>query len=337
MLLRSAPVNIAYQHGAFSDARAFERMNAVMSQTFSFAHVVAPTLDWRASLETQATQLNNHLVASGASRFIVVGHSNGGLIARRAAQLGTVTDGPVIGAVIAISSPHLGLPLANNSRTAVNNMLSGQLQQVTGKIGGSCGAKLYAWLCNGLSDVALTFLPKIVNYAFDAAIPMSAQVRPGSIFTQTLNNRPESFMRYAVVVESQGAWKFIRLLGDWKCNPEDRCSGNHLQNIMESVYDVLRYCGSNELSKLINSSVAERCRNVRWALNDLNNLYERLTAPGDNSDGVVPAKSQTYPRVQPENIVRLRNAKESHVGELKSATVREVISPVIRFYSKTTI
>jgi hypothetical protein len=253
----------------------------------------------------------------------VYGHSNGGLIARRAGQMATFTTAPLVGGVVAISSPHLGLPLALNGRSVVGNVLGAHLQAVITSIGGSCGRREFAWLCEDITDVALTFVPKVVNYAFDAAIPMSAQVRPGSQFLSALNSAPEPFLKYSVEVESQGAWKFVRMLGDWKCNPEDRCSGNHLQNMMESAYEVLRRCGSNEIAKLLSPSISSRCRNVRWSLNNVNTVYERFIAPGDNSDGLVPAKSQAYPGGGVQDRTVLRSARESHVGELKSGVIRE--------------
>ena len=326
-------VNLALMHGAFSDASAWERVAVSMAFNFTVPTRVLPTLNWREDLESQAVQLNNRLLASGATKFLVLGHSNGGLVARRAGQMATVTTAPLVGGVVAISSPHQGLPLALNTQSVVGSVLSTQLQSVITSIGGSCGRREFAWLCEDISDVALTFVPKIVNYAFDATIPMSSQVRPRSQFLRTLNSTPEPFMKYSVEVESQGAWKFVRLLGDWKCNPEDRCSGNHLQNMMESAYEVLRHCGSNELSKLIAPSVAARCRNVRWALNNVNTVYERFTAPGDNSDGIVPAKSQIYPGAALNDRAVLRSAKESHVGELKSETVRDNVRKFTNNYA----
>jgi len=330
-------INVAFQHGAFADSTAWFRMDPWLSARFNLARKLKPTLEWRSSLESQSTTLSNQLNADGGSRFLLVGHSNGGLIARRVAQYGMTAEQPVVGGVVAIASPHFGLPLVRNTRAAVSGLMSGSLRQVLTNVGGSCGGSQFRWLCEGMNDALLTLVPRIVNYAFDQAAPMSRDVTPGSAFTSSLNATPEPFLRYSVEVESQGAWKFVRMLGDWKCNPEDRCSGDHLQNTMESVYDVLRYCGSNEFAKAAKPALAERCRSVRWSLNNLNSLYERLTAPGDASDGLVPAKSQAYPGVLGEDRHVMKKARESHVGELKSVNVRDKLSRVMSRFSSQSI
>ena len=329
-----ATVNLAFQHGALADARSWFRVDPGLSVRFHVANRVKPSLNWKASLESQARTLNEHIAASGAGRYLVIGHSNGGLIARRAAQMNAEAGAPLIGGVVAIASPHLGLPLASNTRVFVNTFLTAHVRNVLANIGFTCGANQFSWLCQTMDDAILTLVPNVVNYAFDSSVPMSHDVRVRSGFTTMLNARPEPFARYSVEVESQGAWKFVRLMGDWKCNPEDRCSGDHLQNTMESVYDVLRACGSNEFSKMVASSVADRCRNVRWSLSNLNLLYERLTAPGDASDGLVPAKSQAYPGIPLEDRAQLKRARASHSGELKSDDVLQKLAGFTSRYSK---
>jgi len=318
----SSGLNIVFQHGAFADAGSWYRMDPWISARYAINRKVKPSLNWRAGLESQATTLNGQMLATSGSGYLMIGHSNGGLISRRVGQMETQSGGPLVSGVIAIASPHLGLPLAKNSRTTVTNQLSAYLNSVLVLIGGSCWRKEFEWVCGRVNDALLTLVPRIVNFAFDAAAPVSSDVRPGSVYLAQLNTRNEAFLKYSVEVHSQGAWKFLRMLGDWVCEPEDRCSGNHLQNSMESIYDVLRICGSNEIARLIRPGVAEKCNNVRWSLSTLNLAYERLTSPNDASDGLVPAKSQQYPGVAEGDRALMRNAKESHAGELKSGTVR---------------
>ena len=325
-------VNLVLQHGAFADAGSWFRMDPWLKSRFFVVRKLVPSLDWKKGIESQATTLRDMINADGGTGFILIGHSNGGLVARRAAQLNVAAGSPVVGGVIAIASPHQGLPLATNSRAIVSNLLSTHLRDVLAKVGGSCGGGQYKSICSSMNDALLTLVPNIVNYALDNTIPMSADVKAGSPYTKMLNSQPEPFLRYSVEVESQGAWKFVRMVGDWKCNPEDRCSGDHLQNAMESAYDVLKSC-SNEFAKALGGSAADRCRNVRWSLSNLNLLYERLTAPGDAGDGLVPVRSQVYPGLASENRDRLRNARVSHVGELKSEDVRDQVSRFIHRHS----
>lgn len=325
-------LNVVFQHGGFADASAWYRMDPWISARYPIARKVKPSLNWRAGIETQAGSLKDEMLTSGGSGYLMIGHSNGGLISRRVGQMDLQTGGPLVNGVIAVASPHLGLPLARNSRAVVSSQLSNYLNTVLAQIGGSCWRKEFAWLCPTLNDALLTLVPRIVNFAFDATVPMSSDVKPGSVFLTQLNARNEAFLKYSVEVESQGAWKFIRMMGDWRCEPEDRCSGHHLQNAMESIYDVLRVCGSNEIVRIMKAGLAEKCHSVRWSLSALNLTYERLTSPNDGSDGLVPAKSQRYPGALEQDRTLMRNARESHVGELKSNAVKNAITGLIDHY-----
>jgi hypothetical protein len=79
--------------------------------------------------------------------------------------------------------------------------------------------------------------------------------------------------------------------------------------------------------------VSDKCRNARWALSSLNAQYERWTAPGDESDGLIPLRSQQYPGPTgaPVRFSR-RNSKDSHAGELRSSRVRSDLFEAIQHY-----
>ena len=308
------PVALAYQHGTLSDGQRWDYLDSYLTPRHSITTRVRPTLDWKEPLESQASSLNGELLANGGTDFFVIGHSTGGLAARRAGQFGDGATGSLIRGVLTITTPHDGLPLARNGRRIVNSLLTSHINSVLDHIAGSCWRKQFEWVCVRLDEAKQTFVPNVINYAFDAVVPMSADVAPGSPFLTGLAGRSEGFLGYSVEVHSQGAWKFIRLLGDWRCHPASSCGGNSLQNVMETIYDVLRYCGSNDIARLIKPGLSEKCRNVRWSLSRLNGLYERLTAPGDVSDGVVPGKSQQYPHIPEENRRVLVSSRESHVS-----------------------
>ena len=327
-------MNVVFQHGGFADAGSWYRMDPWISARYPISRKVKSSLNWRAGIESQSASLRDQMLGNGGSGYLMIGHSNGGLISRRVGQMEIQAGGPLVNGVVAIATPHHGLPFAQNSRAAMTSQLSAYLSFPLAQIGGSCWRKEFAWLCPTLNDALLTLVPRIVNFAFDAAAPMTSDVRPGSPFLAQLNARNENFLQYSVEIESQGAWKFVRMAGDWKCEPEDRCSGHHMQNAMESIYDVLRVCGSNFIVRIVKSGLAEKCNDVRWSLSALNLAYERLTAPNDGSDGLVPMKSQKYPGISEEDRIVMRRAKESHVGQLKSSSVREAISTAITRYRK---
>ena len=317
-------LNIGYVHGAASGPGVWGRIRPALDPSFSGVHT-AVTLDWRSGLESQARDLFGQLSASGGTGFLLIGHSNGGLVARRTAQLSSGSPGSLVGGVVAISSPHAGVPLARVGRQVVSDFLTAQLQSIVTRIGGSCWRGQFSWLCDFATDAAGEFVPRIVTYALDDLAPFVRDDQPGSAFLSALNSAPEPFRRYSIETASQGRWKFVRMFGDWICAPEDRCSGNHLQNMMESVYEVLRYCGSNSIARAKLGAISDKCRDVRWTLSAIDVQYERWTAPGDESDGLVPLKSQTYPGTVDGRYTK-RNARESHPGELMSGRVRDNVA-----------
>ncbi len=55
-------------------------------------------------------------------------------------------------------------------------------------------------------------------------------------------------------------------------------------------------------------------------MDDLDRLWDRLTAPGDRSDGIVQGASQVYPNATRQYPI---NRGDSHVGENKSNLTRD--------------
>ncbi len=106
--------NIAFMHGFASSSSTWTRMSNWLNQDFRFGNEVIPTFPWSDHLSTQGTDLVNEINSVGGSNYILIGHSQGGLISRSAAQQyqtanpsqtvvkGVVTlDGPNEGALIA--------------------------------------------------------------------------------------------------------------------------------------------------------------------------------------------------------------------------------------------
>ena len=328
----SAPFSVAMQHGAFSGSATWSVLAPSLTDGFNVDFLLRESTDWRKALESQAQELHGRLASSGRRNFLVVGHSNGGLVARRAAQLSAAAGDSLVRGVVTIASPHGGVPLAKVGRETVRTVMTAQIRSVLDRINGSCWRGQFSWLCE-IANLTSAELPgQIANFAMDAAVPMSRDVQPGSPFLTALSTTPEAFRRYSIEIGSQGQWKFLRLFGDWRCDPSSSCGGNRLQNAMESVYEILRICGSNSVARLRLGHVSDKCRNARWALSSLNAQYERWTAPGDESDGLIPLKSQQYPGGG--SLVRFtrRNSKDSHAGELRSSRVKtDLLEAVTQF------
>ena len=327
----SSGLNVALQHGAFSSASTWSTMAPAIEAGFDVGIVLRESIDWRKELESQARELHGRLAASGRRDFLVVGHSNGGLVARRAAQLSAAAGDSLVRGVVTIGTGHVGVPIATVGRTVVHDFLATQLRAVVERIDGSCWRGQFTWLCD-IANLGAAELPsQVATFALDAAVPMSRDVQPGSDFLTRLNATPESFRRYSIEVSSQGQWKFLRLLGDWRCDPSQSCGGNKLQNTMESAYEILRICGSNTIMRARLGHVSDKCRNARWTLSSLNAQYERWTAPGTfESDGLVPLKSQAYPGLPLASRRTRRDTRDSHASELKSSRVMTDLTDLMK-------
>lgn len=326
----SSGIDIIYAHGAFSDGGTWSRIGSAVDASLPGGLRFTPYLQWQKAITDQARDLRGIMQSSGGKQFIIVGHSNGALVARRAGQLSAAAGDGMVRGVVAIAGGHQGIPLALVARQSVSDLLDGQLRGIINAIGGSCWRMQFSWVCDRATQEINDLVPRIVNYALDATVPMARDVAPHSAFLDSLNAAPDPFPHYSIEVSSRGAWKFVRMLGDFVCDPEQSCSGDHLQRLAERFYTVLRTCGSSELAKAALPDLASKCRGVRWQLSALNQLYEHLVAPGDDSDGLVPLKSQAYPSTDTAHRMQMLHARTSHVGETRNATVRDDVVKALR-------
>src|SRR4051812_43261319 len=151
--------------------------------------------------------------------------------------------------------------------------------------------------------------------AADQAIPRSQDDLPGSAFFQTLNAQYEPFGRASISGWSQKRWMLSRLLGD------NFSTGSNLQGRLwvrytQYVYDGFYGCAVFAFADGDNGPGAF-CAQVAHAMDGVDHLWDQLTAPGDNSDGIVQGQSQNYPNspgAQPPSHYFIHDS-DSHVGE----------------------
>lgn len=78
---------------------------------------------------------------------------------------------------------------------------------------------------------------------------------------------------------------------------------------------------------------AESCGYVWRALNNIDAGWDRLTAYGDKTDGIVQGSSQVYPTSgNAQERQYPINGGDSHLGETKSNLVKEQISRAFTEY-----
>jgi pimeloyl-ACP methyl ester carboxylesterase len=96
-------------HGIETDASTWASTKAALNATGNYdAHAIS--LTWTDHLSSQASAVSSYLSGTGvADSTILVGHSQGGLVARIA------TRTTAVGGILTIGTPHDGAPIVNSS------------------------------------------------------------------------------------------------------------------------------------------------------------------------------------------------------------------------------
>jgi hypothetical protein len=111
----------------------------------------------------------------------------------------------------------------------------------------------------------------------------------------------------------------MRILGDFKNNPEDGFGGRNAVRYTKWAYNGFWACGVVSVF-VARPGWAAWCIARARNLDDLDRFYDRLTAPGDRSDGIVQGSSQVYPNATRQYPIP---GGDSHVGENKSNLTRD--------------
>ena len=162
----------------------------------------------------------------------------------------------------------------------------------------------------------------------DAAIPVSGDMQLHSYFIDAqLNATYESFQRAGIQSYANKRWMLMRLLGDNYNYPESRYGGRNWVRATQWVYDGFRTC---EVGSFFfgDWQVAKECGYIANRMEDVDGLWDRLTADGDDSDGIVQGSSQIYPNTPGTFVPRQYTifGGDSHLGETSSDKTRDMIS-----------
>jgi pimeloyl-ACP methyl ester carboxylesterase len=309
--------NIVFQHGFLSSSGTWSRMDPWLSGDFRFGTKILPDLGWSKRIDSQANDLINLLDASGQSDFLMIGHSNGGLVNRRVGQMRP----DLVRGVITISSPNNGLLLAQNPRQLLADVLARRINDLffgcqTPNQDPGC---LIAYF---LADQAFN---AVIGYGIDAAIPVTGDITPGSSFLNNLNNTPEAFPSVGITNIADQRWVLPRIAGDHFCNPEDACGGRAWVAYTEAAYLFFRGC---EVVGIIrgNPNGAWWCAYIADRMNDVDDFWKDVSADATGSDGIVNTQGQAYMGATRQ--VTLRGV-DSHIGENRSDKVRAALTSVM--------
>jgi pimeloyl-ACP methyl ester carboxylesterase len=304
-----------FLHGFNSDVASWhDTASRLAARLQIVSHV--PSLPWHLPFDTQATQLHHEANAAGAPpNAVVVGHSNGGLVAR---QLSTKR---ALGGIVTLGSPHRGAPLARNIHGVTQHYLfTGQkLGLLLYMLGASHGTNQFTgiWFSPGLAPLraAIATLGLALSYTVGTiegsigpivTAPVLADMTPGSPVLNALNSAGNTARESVAVPHRVG---LVFAARDWWVGAPFVAGAPHLQYWGHaSVATAIVFLGYIEAyfnypNFLPHDPVAVTIRNqARSVISDLlvyNAVWCAATTDRPDcsvsTDGVVPTESQYFP------------------------------------------
>ena len=279
--------------------------------------------------EEQAAALSEQ-IPSGTNDWILVGHSNGGIISRYLAQ---TKPAGYAKAVIAINSPHAGAPIVTGIATALSN-----LQWLTAAAGVIYGRRS----AGAISMAALVSPNSALRRIFNGGVVVQEMV-PGSSFLTQLNARPEAhFRRFAIRSQVTAEWQSVRVVCDMRASTSPgvpagrRCVEDTKRYIKRTSFKsgllaILAVVSSfvpyiNVFSSSL-TYVAKSYVTVMMLMYAVDWAWRDAFSGNAPSDGVVPMTSQQWNGANDERVI---TAADSHVGSTKSNFLRVPLTSLLR-------
>lgn len=177
---------LVLQHGIFSsEATWTSYMNGQLSAlpaNVGFSSIYIPSLTSTDPLESQVADLQGRVSSNGVGSpgTIYIGHSQGGLIARRLGQ----EQPDLVGGVVVIGTPNLGAPLLQNGPAAIAGTFGAIAANATFQ---TCYANYNGGLCDLTSIVSQYLYGTLIQYALQNAVPATSDLTPMSPFMFNIN------------------------------------------------------------------------------------------------------------------------------------------------------
>jgi pimeloyl-ACP methyl ester carboxylesterase len=336
----NASVNVLYQHGFSSSATTWCKMSEYVRKRFVVGHELRHTLAWYSSYEDQAADLAGRFNADIAGRpndsprpgpYVLVGHSNGGIVNRYMAQ--QFRDPAKVLGVVTVSSPHAGAYLANLNQTILTAAVAVPL------VFGAQGCDIAGtYACTWAGLIAREAVAIVGPIMINNVVPVVQEMNTDADFHQTINGRGDASYRIAGVYNrAWDRWTLWRLMADnQKCVPEPLFPCDTYSRAMVTSVDRMYH---GYLSCSIASGIlgifwpgarpaAVGCaKNAAWLI-AVDGAYKRLSVGSAHGDGVVPEHSQLYPGA-PANLQFLVDDSNSHIGETRSQRTADQVNRAI--------
>lgn len=320
----SGSLNVLFQHGFWSDATTWCKMDTYLRTRFLIHNEIRHTLDSKAFYESQSSDLQSRFgtdVASYPGPYVFIGHSNGGIVSRLTAQnLGASQ----VAGVITVSSPQDGVPLASVGREALAAALALPF------LGNNFACNIISHLVCTVSQVLGSstavdgLLGILAPVILHASSPVLDEMTVHNSFHTFLNAGSEPFPRAAVIDQSWDKWTEWRLYGDFHCAMYTECDGRHVVARVDRTYH--RYIKCAVVGGIFSffipgaGAVAAICGSSAARMKGYDLIYKRLSVGHDSGDGVVPVGSQRYPNLDGGGQFFVGDA-DSHVGV--TASIRQ--------------
>jgi pimeloyl-ACP methyl ester carboxylesterase len=316
---------LVLQHGILSSSCTWGLLDPVLNDEFNFGAKVMISTPSTEPYDVQRDSLLRVMRRVGGQAFVMIGHSNGGIVSRRAAQVLAEEQWGKVRGVITINSPHLGAPAVRVPLVllnATNFVFTMPYRALCVGPQRGCGE------VEMLNDKnALLHQAGVLQFR-----SIFGEMKPNSYFNMSLNHNPveNEFIRVGITSHAPQRFVFARMFGDARCYPGYDCAGAGTQRRTERYYKHLvksatwsTILGIGQLvsaNPMASYSFATAIRDGTFAavLRALDWIYRRVVSPGDDSDGIVPGKSQEYPNRNWQ--YHIYNA-ESHVGSTASIEV----------------
>lgn len=320
VLAAAAPVQAQdratlFLHGFNSNAATWQATASRLQARLQITPYL-PDLPWYLPWDVQAGRLNDAANGVGAPpNTVVVGHSNGGLVAR---QLSTRRP---LGGLVSLGSPHEGLPLARNLRFAgLHYAFMGQnLGTLLYMLGATNGTNRFTglWFSPGMAPVRaiVASLGVLLHQASATAeygvvgapdLPVLADMTPGSAALSGLNSGGNLSRERAAVPRRVG---MVFAAQDWwvggpfaAAAPEHKYTAQTVIDTALPVLGMIRayfdYPNFPPFDPVI-TSIRDQAARVISDLLVFNAVWCAATTDdptcSTSTDGVVPTTSQYFP------------------------------------------
>lgn len=295
----SGTVDLLYQHGIWSDATTWCAMDPYLRTRFLVHNEIRHSLNSRAYYEDQASDLQSRFstdILSYPGSYVYVGHSNGGIVSRLAAQR---MQGSGVRGVVTVSSPQDGAPLASVGREALAAAIA--LPFLSNNFACNLVSHLVCTVAQHLGDNTAVdgLLGILAPIIVHSSSPVTDESTVHNGFYANLNNGSEPFAHAAVINKSWDKWTEWRLYGDFHCALYTECDGRHVVARADRTYHRYLKCavvggifaffipGAGPVAAVCGSSAAQ--------MKGYDLIYKRLSVGHDSGDGIVPLGSQQYP------------------------------------------